>query len=321
MKAHDNQFPKILVTETAAPASPAAGDQALFIDPADHILKLKNAAGTITSIAPDAAVLTYVDFVTAAAPSNPSAGRIRVYSKTADHLAQRTSAGVETLLDSAGGGAGAGAGTFVQAKGPTDLAGGGTITLDSAPINGNLLIAFYYGNQYPLNIGSGITQTNVTWTRIGQAYQNTGGYAMFEVWKGVVAASPGSVITISPTSNNTQGIYVQEWSGATVLDGVSSKTFPHPQYIGGNIEPIQFQDIAWPASGAGGRVIVGFYGRGSPTLTAPDATAASGSPFSLSIGRMWIGSVDLSATSANAFGLFLNGMADNTAGILIHIRA
>ena len=34
----------------AAPASPAAGNQALFIDSADHVFKLKNAASTVTAV-------------------------------------------------------------------------------------------------------------------------------------------------------------------------------------------------------------------------------------------------------------------------------
>src|SRR4051794_760346 len=46
----------------------------------------------------DQGVVTYFDFTTAAAPSAPAAGKIRVYSKTGDHLAQKDSAGAETLL-------------------------------------------------------------------------------------------------------------------------------------------------------------------------------------------------------------------------------
>lgn len=49
-KASDNAYPSLLVVETAAPASPAAGKQRLFIDPADHVLKRKDSAGTVTSV-------------------------------------------------------------------------------------------------------------------------------------------------------------------------------------------------------------------------------------------------------------------------------
>jgi hypothetical protein len=46
----DNPYPKILVVEGTAPASPAAGRQALFVDTADHHLKRKNSGGTVTDL-------------------------------------------------------------------------------------------------------------------------------------------------------------------------------------------------------------------------------------------------------------------------------
>lgn len=50
MKGSDNPAPSLLIVEGAAPASPAAGDQRLFIDSADHLLKRKNSGGTVTTI-------------------------------------------------------------------------------------------------------------------------------------------------------------------------------------------------------------------------------------------------------------------------------
>lgn len=50
VKASDNAYPSLLVVETAAPVSPASGNQRLFIDPADHLLKTKNSAGTVTAL-------------------------------------------------------------------------------------------------------------------------------------------------------------------------------------------------------------------------------------------------------------------------------
>lgn len=50
MKASDNPFPSILVEETAAPAAPPAGSQRLFLDPADHLLKMIDSAGVVTPI-------------------------------------------------------------------------------------------------------------------------------------------------------------------------------------------------------------------------------------------------------------------------------
>lgn len=49
-KASDNVFPKVLVLEGSAPSSPSAGNQALYIDSADHKLKRKNSSGTVTVI-------------------------------------------------------------------------------------------------------------------------------------------------------------------------------------------------------------------------------------------------------------------------------
>jgi hypothetical protein len=48
-KASDNEFPSLLIKEGSAPASPAAGDQRLFIDSADHLLKIKNSSGTVSA--------------------------------------------------------------------------------------------------------------------------------------------------------------------------------------------------------------------------------------------------------------------------------
>lgn len=50
-KASDNIFPKVTLVEGAAPSSPAANDFHLFFDSADHLLKWKNSAGTVTTIA------------------------------------------------------------------------------------------------------------------------------------------------------------------------------------------------------------------------------------------------------------------------------
>jgi hypothetical protein len=49
-KASDNPFPSVLVAEGTTPASPAAGDQRLFVDSADHKLKRVNSSGTVTTV-------------------------------------------------------------------------------------------------------------------------------------------------------------------------------------------------------------------------------------------------------------------------------
>lgn len=77
-------------------------------------------------VSPDQALLTYVDYVVAGAPASPAAGNLRLYAKTGGHMAQKDSAGVETLLDAAGGGGGGGSGTSIDQLKP------GTPTYDFA---------------------------------------------------------------------------------------------------------------------------------------------------------------------------------------------
>lgn len=49
-KAQDNLFPYISVVETAVPANPAAGNQKLYIDPADHLLKRVDSSGAVVTL-------------------------------------------------------------------------------------------------------------------------------------------------------------------------------------------------------------------------------------------------------------------------------
>jgi hypothetical protein len=49
-KGSDNPFPSVLLVEGAAPASPPAGDQRLFLDTADHKPKLVNSSGIVTPL-------------------------------------------------------------------------------------------------------------------------------------------------------------------------------------------------------------------------------------------------------------------------------
>lgn len=62
--ASDNLFPKVLIVEGSAPASPASGNQALYIDSADHKLKRKNSSGTVTAIEYTAASFVGVRYST-----------------------------------------------------------------------------------------------------------------------------------------------------------------------------------------------------------------------------------------------------------------
>lgn len=49
-KASDNPYPSVLVVEGTAPAAPAAGDQRVYIDSADHLLKAIDSASTVRTI-------------------------------------------------------------------------------------------------------------------------------------------------------------------------------------------------------------------------------------------------------------------------------
>lgn len=94
--------------EEAAPATPAAGTVAVYAK-SDGKMYAKDDAGTeygpFGSGIADQGTVTYLDFTTAAAPAAPAAGKIRVYSKTGDDLAQKDSAGTETVFGAGGGGA------------------------------------------------------------------------------------------------------------------------------------------------------------------------------------------------------------------------
>lgn len=105
--ASDNIFPKLIIVEGAAPASPSAGDFKLYVDSSDHLFKMKNSSGSVTTFGAgvaDQGTATYFDFTTGAAPAAPAAGKVRLYSKTGDHMYQRVSGGTETALDGAGSG-------------------------------------------------------------------------------------------------------------------------------------------------------------------------------------------------------------------------
>lgn len=49
-KASNNPYPSLLIVEGSTPASPTSGDQRLFVDSTDHLLKLVNSSGTVSPI-------------------------------------------------------------------------------------------------------------------------------------------------------------------------------------------------------------------------------------------------------------------------------
>lgn len=48
--ASENEFPQIILKERSNPVAPASGEQKLFVDQTDHLLKMTNAAGATHSV-------------------------------------------------------------------------------------------------------------------------------------------------------------------------------------------------------------------------------------------------------------------------------
>lgn len=74
-KASDNQFPKLIMVEGTAPATPAAGLQELFVDSADHQWKHKDSSGAVAVLGAGgySAYSSYTPALTAAT-TNPTLG-------------------------------------------------------------------------------------------------------------------------------------------------------------------------------------------------------------------------------------------------------
>ena len=114
------------------------------------------------------------------------------------------------------------------ARGTAVIASGTfTVTLQQAPVSGNLLILCFAGQgSTAVPYITGISQTNVTWTSQkvcpdSNIYQDT------EIWAGVVSASAGTVITVT-VAGGTGGMYgeiadVFEYSGL-LTSGFLDKT-------------------------------------------------------------------------------------------------
>lgn len=106
----DNAFPKVILAEGSAPASPSAGQFKLYVDSADHLLKYKNSSGTVVTlgagIADQGTVSNYIDYTEVAAPSTPSSSNVRLYAKSDGLLYSKDDAGTETLVSGGSGGGG-----------------------------------------------------------------------------------------------------------------------------------------------------------------------------------------------------------------------
>lgn len=94
------------------------------------------------------------------------------------------------------------------------------VTLSAAPTNGNLLLAMIAIETGTMAVTS-IVQTNVTWTQLAETTDNS--TPKVELWKGVVAASAGTGITVNYSGSTYNGVHVSEWNGitGTIVDSAS----------------------------------------------------------------------------------------------------
>ena len=107
--ASDNVFPKVIISEAAAPGSPSSGQFKLYVDSSDHLLKYKNSSGTVVTlgqgIADTGTISTYVDVADQGSdPSSPSAGKHRFYAKSGGLYVKDSSGTVVGALGAGGGG-------------------------------------------------------------------------------------------------------------------------------------------------------------------------------------------------------------------------
>lgn len=122
--ASDNVFPKVVLAEGAAPATPSANQVKVYAK-ADGLVYSKDDAGTETLMSSGAGALTdhnhtaggdggdldapvidgYAIFNEESAPSTPSAGTVAVYAKSDGLMYSKDDAGAETALGAGGSGA------------------------------------------------------------------------------------------------------------------------------------------------------------------------------------------------------------------------
>lgn len=172
--ASDNVFPKVILVEGAAPATPSANQVKLYAK-SDGLLYSKDDAGAETLVSGGAGGLSdhnhtgggdggdldapiidgYAVFNEESAPSTPSSGTVAVYAKADGLMYSKDDAGTETLMSGGAGGGGGGTGLLaVKAYAPGSDTTVGTassttlVDVDAtnaavtftAPASGNVLV-------------------------------------------------------------------------------------------------------------------------------------------------------------------------------------
>lgn len=100
------------------------------------------------------------------------------------------------------------------------------VTLNSAPVNGNTLIAVIATRGTSSGRVTGITQTGATWTRATQATNSNSGGSTLEIWYASNVSSAGTLVTVTQ-ANLRSAIVVAEYSGvltASSLDVIQSNS-------------------------------------------------------------------------------------------------
>ena len=130
--------------------------------------------------------------------------------------------GGQVTIDTTGGGGGSGSGTLPIQEKRADSTNTNSLaaSLGTAPTNGNLMILISV-HEDGGNISS-ITQTNVTWSKLAESTASTSPHV--EIWKGVVAASAGTSITVAYSSTSFSAWVASEWTGYSgTLDQSASR--------------------------------------------------------------------------------------------------
>lgn len=156
MRASDNPFPSVLVVPGTAPASPAAGQQRLYLDSADgNKLKRKDSAGTVTTIESGAPTAKTINAQTGTAYT--------LVLADAGKFVTMTNAAASTLTVPPNSSVAFPTGTFIEGAqlgaGQVTITAGAGVTVNATP---GLKVAAQYGTFGLLKIATD------TWLAFGR---------------------------------------------------------------------------------------------------------------------------------------------------------